>query len=194
MMSTSELWLEYARLLLAAPFMTASTVIAIAVIFRKSIGLLISRIGSIKLPGGGEVTTQYERTEIAIRTAGANPPEPLPGSTDLPTLPPASADLEAQLRAQREAAYLWEYRYLNYFLVRGTQEILDWLASREAPTTFANFDAWISDQIADPRERDAVLRALQKHHLIQIQNTMIRVTPKGHEYREWRGELPARGA
>jgi len=192
-MTSSELMLEYAKLLLAAPVMTAATIMVLALVFRRPIGVLISRIGTIKLPGGGEVTTQYERTEIAIRSSGVTPPEPLPGSTDLPALPAANADLEARLRAEREAAYLWEYRYLNYFLVRLTQEILDWLATRTQPTTFANFDAWVSDHVIDPRERDAVLNALRKHHLIQIDNTLIRVTPKGHEYREWRGALPARG-
>lgn len=120
-MSTAEIVLEYAKLILAAPAMFAFTAIAFFAIFRKSLSALIARIGSIKFPGGGEVTTQLEKTEDTLNSS-TSPPEPLPATTQLPAIPDNTAgvdqnalisDLQARLRAQREAAYLWEYRYLN---------------------------------------------------------------------------------
>ena len=46
--------------------------------------------------------------------------------------------------------------------------------------------------IPSANERQAIINALQMHHLVirEEYSDMIRVTPKGREYQEWRGTLP----
>jgi hypothetical protein len=44
--------------------------------------------------------------------------------------------------------------------------------------------------IPSATERKAILSALENHHLIQLENGLVSVTPKGQEYIEWRGPLP----
>ncbi len=44
--------------------------------------------------------------------------------------------------------------------------------------------------IPSANELGAIINALQAHHLIQVNDGVIQVTPKGKEYQQWRGELP----
>ena len=55
------------------------------------------------------------------------------------------------------------------------------------------FDTVWMPAIPSPEERNAIINALQAHYLIQIENGLIEVSPKGREYIEWRGELPETG-
>lgn len=85
---------------------------------------------------------------------------------------------------------MWEYRYLNYYLARGTQLVLDWLIDLPQPTTFSHYDTHWLPIIPSANERQAIITALENHHLIIRDTTdMITVSPKGIEYQEWRGEL-----
>ena len=93
-------------------------------------------------------------------------------------------------QAERARAYLWEYRYLNYFLAYGTQKVLDWLACLPTRTSCDLFDTFWLPYIPSAEERRAIITALQAHHLIMIQDNLIEVTPKGREYIQWRGALP----
>jgi hypothetical protein len=94
------------------------------------------------------------------------------------------------IQSARATAYLWEYRFLNRFLVRHTQGVLDWLATR-APMLMHQIDAELIPFIQSSEERNAIIRALSNHHLITVgADGLVEVTPKGHEYREWRGPLP----
>lgn len=86
---------------------------------------------------------------------------------------------------------LWEYRYLNYFLVRKTQLVLDWLTNFNQPVTANLYDSVWIPSIHNANERQIILNVLQAHHLIQIdQLGLIGLTAKGREYIEWRGALP----
>lgn len=92
--------------------------------------------------------------------------------------------------AERAKAYLWEYRYLNYFLAQSTQRVLDWLASLQTRTSVSLFDTLWLPAIPSAEERRAIVNALQAHHLIQLTGELIEVTPKGREYIQWRGPVP----
>ncbi len=83
-----------------------------------------------------------------------------------------------------------QYRYLNLFLARGTQHVLDWFAASNPRATASLFNAVWLPIIPNPNERVAILTALQAHHLITIENDLVLVTPKGREYLQWRGPLP----
>jgi len=52
------------------------------------------------------------------------------------------------------------------------------------------YDTYWTPLIVSAEERDAIMTALQAHHLIQIKEDLIEVTPKGREYISWRGPLP----
>ena len=85
---------------------------------------------------------------------------------------------------------MWEYRYLNYYLVPATQRVLEWLASLNTRTSYSFFDTLWMPAIPSAEERRAIINALETHHLIQFQGELIEVTPKGREYIQWRGPLP----
>jgi hypothetical protein len=73
--------------------------------------------------------------------------------------------------------------------VPSTQHVLDWFASITAPVSLSLFDTLWLPTIPAAKERKAILDALEKHYLIAIVNELISVTPKGHEYIEWRGRV-----
>lgn len=190
-----QVLLEYLKVLLQWPPMAALITGVLLLTYRHQIRALLSGATRIRLPGGSEVTiTQAARTELALSSPA--PSAPLPGGTE-PPLPEGlhlsteqAKGLENILRAHRAESFLWEYRYLNYFLVRHTQDALDWIAGVPQPTTFRAFEAFWMDRIPDPSERLAVLSALEKHHLIQRSVELLQVTDKGREYLKWRGPLP----
>lgn len=186
-----NLILEYLKVLLSAPVMGAVVAITFLVMFKDEIRKYISRIASIKFPGGAEVST----SQAAVSVGEAREPQrPLPHVAE-PALP---AGLTAQqqeeitqlLKAEKAASYLWEYRYLNRFLVYQTQQVLDWLVSIPQPITTRLYDTHWLMQIPKAEERTAILFALQAHHLLQITGEKLEVTEKGREYQEWRGALP----
>ena len=75
-------------------------------------------------------------------------------------------------------------------LPEASREVLDWLAQLQTRPTEQLFDSVWLPRIPLPHERRVVLDALEQHHLIAVENGLINVTPKGNEYREWRGALP----
>ena len=163
-------------------------------LFRDDIKALLLRVAKIRLPGGTEVSTsQISKVEEAAETralekppALADPPPALPPSLE----PKELEEVKQLLDAERLRAYLWEYRYLNYFLVYHTQQVLDWFAALSSGTSLALFDsAWLP-LIPSAEERRAIIEALQAHHLIQLRGDHVEVTPKGREYHGWRGPLP----
>jgi len=92
------------------------------------------------------------------------------GDTQLPPGVTLSADQQQRLteliQAERSRAALWEYRYLNCFLVPATQRVLDWLAGLNQRTSVSMFDSLWSAVIPNPQERVAIIAALENHHLI----------------------------
>lgn len=92
-------------------------------------------------------------------------------------------NLKNLVQQWREAAYLWEYSYLNYFLALSSKHILLWLYDLKKVSTEAANARW-SPLIPSLREREAILKALTQHHLVLLKNndTEIEITPKGREY------------
>ena len=99
--------------------------------------------------------------------------------------------LKQLIKSERGGRYLWEYRYLNFFLARHTQQVFDWFINCVNPPTYEMFGHYWMYLIPDEKERALVLRVLERHHLIQLKGgDILEVTPKGTEYYEWRGILP----
>ena len=187
-MEIASLVLEYLKVLLSPQIIAGVVVLVFLYLFREDVKALFLRVAKIKFPGGAEVSTS--QSERKIKEEGIEQ-EPLPALELPPSLTPQQREVvESILKAERATSYLWEYRYLNYFLVYRTQVVLDWLISLKRPTTYSHFDAMWLPIIPSANERGAIINALQAHHLIQVVDSTIQVTPKGKEYQQWRGELP----
>jgi hypothetical protein len=186
-MEIASLVLEYLKVLVSPQIVAGFVGFVFLYMFREDVKALFLRVAKIKFPGGAEVSTS--QSERKIKKEGIEP-EPLPALELPPSLTPQQREVvDSILKAERGTSYLWEYRYLNYFLVAGTQAVLDWLISLER-TTYRHFDATWLPIIPSANERGAIINALQAHHLIQEVDGTIQVTPKGKEYQKWRGELP----
>lgn len=194
-MDIAKLILEYFKVLLSAPVMFSLVALLFIYWFREDIKALILRIAKIRFPGGAEVSTPQSNQ----LTVEEQRPAPQPDVNNLAPITGLPADLttpqrtmiEQLIRSHIATAYIWEYRYLNYFLARVTQVVLDWLIGLPQATTYAHFESVWIPIIPSANERQAIFTALQAHHLIQEEKSgLIVVTPKGREYQEWRGALP----
>jgi len=156
----AQLILDYIKVILSPQVIAGAVGFTLLALFRDAFKALLLRIAKIRLPGGTEVSTsQITKAEEAAenkpldRLPPAEPPPPLPPSLDHNEL----EQVKQLLDAERARAYLWEYRYLNYFLVYHTQQVLDWFASFPSPTSLSLFDsAWAATH---PKRRRA-----PRHH------------------------------
>jgi len=194
--AVAQLVLEYLKVALSVQVVAGIVTLVLFKRFAVDIRALLARIAHIKLPGGAEVSTpQLERVTDKNLPPKGVPDLPADATPTLPEgihLTPDQAGAVAEaFRAERARAYLWEYRYLNYFLAAGTQRVLDWLAGLKERTTYGMYDSWWLPIFPNANERRAIIDALQAHHLITMEGELITVTPKGHEYLGWRGPLPA---
>ena len=191
-MEIATLVLEYLKVLLSPQIVVGGVGLVFLFLFREDIKALLLRVAKIRLPGGTEISTSQSERQINEENIEQKPlPAPAMPLSGLPSdlTPQQRIAVENILKAERATSYLWEYRYLNYFLVYGTQAVLNWLISLNQPTTYSHFDATWLPLIPSANERGAIINALQAHHLIQVNDGAIQVTPKGMEYQQWRGEL-----
>jgi len=191
-MEMANLILEYLRVLLSPQIVGGVVAIIFLFVFEKELKVLIGRVASIRFPGGELSTSQIERaTEVPLSSMPSTLPErpvPIEGGND-PT-PQDFEQLRQMYTAEKIQSRVWEYRFLNMYLVRQTQEVLDWFIVLEQPTTFRLVDTHWMQFIPDFKEREAILNALLNHHLVEQRGELLQVTPKGHEYARWRGPLP----
>ena len=188
-MKTLNIILDIIKVLTTSQIIYGAIVLTFLFLFKDTIRGLIGRIAKIKIPGGGELSTPQ-----SLRASEGTPNEDEINihSEDLPPLkleltPEQVKEIDEIFNAERAKAALWEYRYLNYFLVLRTQRVLDWLSSLNVRTTISMFDSFWMPIIPETSERKAIITALQSHHLIMLTNELIEVTPKGKEYIQWRG-------
>ncbi len=198
-MEIAKLVLEYIKAILSAHLIIGAVAMTFLVMFKEDVKALMRRIAKIKFPGGSELSTsQSEKASEDLSATAAPPPVATSGGPPIPeNLSLTQVQIQAVRQlfdAERARAALWEYRYLNYFLVPNTQRVLDWLSSLNTRTTVSFFDAFWMPVLPSVEERRAIINALQAHHLIQLDGELIEVTPKGREYIQWRGQLPALAA
>lgn len=193
-MENANLILEYLKVLLTAPVLFFLVAVLFITLFKEDIKALILRIAKIRLPGGTEVSTP-QSNQLATEEQKPAPKPSVDNQVAVIGLPAEltphqQSTIEQLIRSHIATAYIWEYRYLNYFLVRATQGVLDWLIGLPQATTYMHYDSVWLPIIPSANERLAIINALQTHHLIQQDASgMIVVTPKGREYQEWRGPL-----
>ena len=201
-MEVATLVLEYLKLFLSSQIVAGVIVAVFLWSFRPELRNLLNRIAKIKFPGGAEVfTSQIARSNEDLPALGEKPTPLSAESSEASSLPSKLTvspeqlqTLEEAFAAERARAFLWEYRYLNYFLARSSHRVLDWLAGLSVRTTIGTFDAFWLPVFPLAQERHAIVTALQAHYLIVLAGELIEVTPKGHEYLQWRGPLPEQAA
>lgn len=160
--------------------------LALILIMDVSVRLLTRTLGNE--PSASQQQRSAEEGAVA---KGATPDVNLRLPDELKRLPPEQQTrLNEFAEAEQLRARLWEYRFLNYFLVPTTQRVLDALVAHGKRTTVSYVDAELIAVIHDPNERTAILAALLDHHLLQRSGEQIEVTEKGREYQKWRGPLP----
>lgn len=194
-MEIAKLVLEYLKAFLTPTFVGGCVVVFTLLRYDAQFKTLINRIWRVKFPGGEFETSQIEKAQEDIK--GSSEPlsitkteeETLPENL---TLTPEQLEIVTQhINAANMAARLWEYRFLNFFLARASQRVLDWLAALDHKVTTTLFDSIWLPIIPSLQERVAIIHALENHYLITCMGELIEVTPKGREYIEWRGPLPA---
>ncbi len=194
-MPENQTILEYLRILLSGPVLFSLVAIIVIVVFHEDIKALLLRTARIRFPGG----TEFSTSQTNQSDKEEKRPDPNPSATELVPVPGIPEGLTAEqkevvenlIRAHIATAYTWEYRYLNYFLARNTQLVLDWLLNIPHPTTYSHYDSTWLPFIPAAEERQNIINALRSHHLVhQDEAGIITVTPKGQEYQQWRGPLP----
>lgn len=91
--------------------------------------------------------------------------------------------LKKQIVSWRENAYIWEYKYLNYYLVPNTKRVLHWLYLFKT-ANFETYNNVFSSSIPEMEERNTILMVLQNHFLLVFKDGILEISEKGKEYTE----------
>ena len=140
-MEVHQIVLAYLEVLLSWPPLVGLLGTVVLVLFKKEVRSLIGRIARIRFPGGGEIALPRQAPPTDTKDA----PEVPEGDVELPpNVSGAEADrLREAIRSERAATYPWEYRYLNRYLVRATQLVLDHIASSAGPIALRLLDSYL---------------------------------------------------
>ena len=182
-----ELALGYLRVLLSAPPMTVLGVLVLAWVFSSDLKAIMSRIATIKFPGGELSTT----SQVIDHTEKTGPDEPPPDLSEGLNISLEQQELvRSFIQAQQDTIRLWEYRYLRDYLVLSTHRVLAWLNLQNSTSIDLFNTVWWS-VIPIAKSRENTILALQNHYLITVRDEVtIEVTDKGRDYLKWRDPLP----
>ena len=193
-MEIAELVLEYLKVFISFPVAAVVIGLAVLIMFKESVSILLANISKAKLPGGIELETHQNLRNDQSDKKVSVPEDSIEKIEGLPTSlnQQQKSEVESLLKSHIANTYLWEYRYLNFYFVKGTQLVLDWLITLNQATTVTHFDSIWMHTIPNANERLAIITSLQNHHLINLDEVSgaIIVNPKGNEYQQWRGVLP----
>ena len=175
-MEKAKLVLEYIRVFLTAP-LPISVVAAIVIFwFAEDIKSLLLRVAKITLPGGMKFSTPQKSVQDTDETKDLSIGD-IPSNLTLEQ----RETIDQIVKSYLENARLWEFRYLNFFLVRETQAILDWFIAFQNPIAYAHYDSIVLPFIPSTNQRQTIINVLQGHYLVTYDQSsgMITVTPKG---------------
>ena len=187
-LGTSELVLEYVKVILDFPFLSLVFAICFSFMFREGIKALLLRVGKIRFPWAELSTTQSNiQASNNVKESEVKSSSVDDIISDLTK--EKQEEIQKLANSYMENTTLWEFRYLNLFLVNTTQYVLDWLISYNQPISSHLYDSTWLPIVPSANERGNIFNALQGHHLITFDQSSgrIAVTPKGFRYQQWRG-------
>jgi hypothetical protein len=121
-METHQIIIEYLKIILSTQFIVGIVSFIVLLLFKDDIRGLLSRIAKIKLPGGSELYTSQKEKDIEPISK-----DNLPKVVNTETTQKLSEELNLSadqvkivrevFESERANAFLWEYKYLNLFLV-----------------------------------------------------------------------------
>lgn len=183
-MTNAELWLEYFQLAFSWPPIALTIALVFLYSFKENIANFIDRGEEVTTPIGGMKAT----------------PQPLP--TEEKELPPIKDELPAsisegeakeileRLHEERQNTRLWQYRYLNKFLVQNTQHMLDAVRFADPGIQESLLKQALQQAGVGGDEFVAIMSALTTNDLVTTNNGLVEITTKGRDYLTWRGSMP----
>ena len=146
--------LEFLKLIFAWPLCTVSIVVFLSLFFREPITNWLTRL---KIEYGGATLSSQQPTESdsTQRLPSSSTPKADPGDEFTKGLEKMDADqLKRQVIQWRANTYVWEYQYLNRFLVYNSRRVLGWLYDLNQPVNIEYADSFWRPQISARNERD----------------------------------------
>ena len=177
--------LEYFKVLASWPIATFSSILFISLFFKSPLTTWLSylKVSYGNLHVSSQLQTTNEDNELGHNIPEqSNTPQPMQPTNNDHTIVTNQADSNNPWRI---AAYLWEYRFLNLHLVFNTKRILIWLNETKQVRLDAANAIW-APIIPSLAEREAILKVLLDHHLVQLSTVgnELNITPKGSEFVE----------
>jgi len=180
-------------------------VVVVALVFFKRFGagldFFLRNIGSMKLPGGVEIQSQAA-TPKESTSAGDD------GSITLTSDQQAALQgfvteleqrqklteidksrLEEQFQEALRASVSWKFRYLTFYLVPNSKQVLYWFSQR-SPQSRSDFHTLWGLVIPHAHERDTILRVLLEHGLLHETDESLQITQEGYSFLQYIGLLP----
>jgi len=139
-MEIAKLVLEYLKIIFAPQLIVGAITVFCVVVFREDIKALIRRIAKIKLPGGGEFVTQEDKLKEESSKQNVPPPSIDTNADKIEITKMDAQKIMEIVDGEKANARLWEYKYLNHFLILGTQRVFDWLISSQRRPTINVYD------------------------------------------------------
>lgn len=182
--------IEFLKVILSIQVIAGALCLFFFFKFEKEIKKYIDRIAKVTAPGGTEVSTPQPTKadkESADKSVPLNPAE----EEKIPTTLENNEleQVKILISDERARARVWEYNYLNYFLVHNSQLVLNWFSSCDTPVSEQLFHSFWAPAILDLPERKTIVSVLESHYLIIIESGLITISPKGAEYIVFRGDI-----
>ncbi|MEW6227480.1 MAG: hypothetical protein AB1700_05200 [Bacillota bacterium] len=200
--SHGQTLVEVLRILVSWPMVVGLLGFSAGVAFRTELSGFLKRLGTIRLPGGTEISSAPLQPEPENES-----PVQKDGNTITLTRDQADAirsvvqELydkvqcsERELQAVRNAAFnllakkeleatYWKFEFLSVFLVPATKRVLSWFAGPHGgPITKEHYDGFWKTFITDRGQRETILSVLLFYGLLLQEDHRLRISDVGMQF------------
>lgn len=200
--SHGQVLVEVLQILVSWPMAIGLLGFSAGVAFRSELSGFLKRLGTIRLPGGTEISSAPLQPEPESES-------PIQKAGNTITLTRDQADAirgvvqelydkvqcsERELQAVRNAAFsllekkeleaaYWKFEFLSVFLVPATQLVLRWFASHpRGSVTKEYYDGFWKVFITDSNQRDTILSVLLFYGLLMQEDHTLRISDVGMQF------------
>jgi hypothetical protein len=165
--------------------------------WRGEIAELISRLATLKAPGGVDIAFSQPQSPpgvVEAAKAEQSSEQQEAAQRELNELRDAKATSDQErerlytravtlLDAQLRESAFWHFSFLRLFYVPRTKIVFRSLCARSAPITYAEFHDFYRVYVPSPLERNAILHALVDHGLVHSPDGVtFTVTDTGYQF------------